>query len=668
MRSTRSLSAGLIVPVLALLASAACAACGAPRPDPASPADKAGGAVAGCAGASAILAEIEALRQARGAGEDLADVLRAERALVDAARVRRSRAPEVNATFGEVEAEADKRIAAAVRVSEALAQPRNDAESAVAQLSTACQLARLAPAATKTKPAKAMTAVRADCERFAQLIAGGSWDDTKKVAQVASGLASLTALEGAKDTAAKVQRLFAAHGATAAERKLLAEPRGGASVETEATARWGACESSPARELRLAVAKDPSPRALTVLIAAKPPGDLARRFLYAAEQDASQAGLYRGAAAGRFGSGFVLVVNGENGAREPYVVTNRHVADLASAVTLALEDGRHVEARVAFVDPTYDVAVLAPAPGPIATQLAERGGFALATRSAKDGDEVTATGYPGLLGTPSFQLSKGHVSNEKLPFGDGTSPKLIHVQHTAAIDPGSSGGPLLGARREVLGVNTFKLVNREAVSIAVPAEAVARALVSARTARTCEGACRKRAAEDACLALVTELGRREPSATSVERLLGQEMIASYGIESHNELVRSDGTIFTRFQHAPVATLSEAVARRVVETSEEAGGLDPLETCGGVRMLKLAPDATSFGAPIAFRNQVWNVSFAWDGARFRVSDFPLPETEPEAEPAPATPAPKAAPKPATKPASRPAAPAVKPTPASGKKTK
>src|SRR4029079_8956210 len=170
-------------------------------------------------------------------------------------------------------------------------------------------------------------------------------------------------------------------------------------------------------------------------------------------------------------------------------------------------------------------------------------------------------GYPGLMGEPSFQLTKGHVSNASVVFPEG---KLIHVQHTAAIDPGSSGGPLLGAHREVLGVNTFKLVGREAVAIAVPADAVARAIGSARTASRCDAACKKRAAEDTCLSLVSELARSQPNVTAIQRMLGEEIVAENGIPSHNVIARRDASIYARFRTSPVATLSEAVSRRLVD--------------------------------------------------------------------------------------------------------
>jgi S1-C subfamily serine protease len=105
------------------------------------------------------------------------------------------------------------------------------------------------------------------------------------------------------------------------------------------------------------------------------------------------AAFYRGVAAGRMGSGFVVVAEGNAGTPQTYVVTNRHVVELASAVSLQLEDGAKVAASVAFVDTTYDLAVLIPE-----RPFAPQGGFSLSIRPPHDGEPVRALGYPGLWG------------------------------------------------------------------------------------------------------------------------------------------------------------------------------------------------------------------------------------------------------------------------------
>ncbi|HVM54951.1 MAG TPA: trypsin-like peptidase domain-containing protein [Acidimicrobiales bacterium] len=148
-------------------------------------------------------------------------------------------------------------------------------------------------------------------------------------------------------------------------------------------------------------------------------------------------GLARGA-----GSGMVITEDG-------LVLTNNHVIDGATRITLTLSDGREVEADVVGGIPSNDVAL-----------VQARGVDGLATvqfgRSAdlRVGDPVVAIGNAlGLGGTPS--VTAGIVSalgRELTPSAGSTLTDLI--QTDAAIYQGNSGGPLVNAGGEVVGVNT----------------------------------------------------------------------------------------------------------------------------------------------------------------------------------------------------------------------
>jgi serine protease Do len=582
-----------------------------------------------CRGSEPALSELEALRHTHAAGEDLATMLRAERGLLEAGRTRRASAPASNAIFADAEQDAEKRAGALERYAAAVEETQLATHAEVRRLENYCAFERLFSKILVKKPALNAPQKRLDCERFSQIREGVRWDDAASVTSLADGLDPLKTLpqERTKATADRARMLSVALRGAAADRAIfMARQDVVAGAEQRATAMFGQCHAEPAAMPALIVSPEQSQRALTVIITAKPPRGLGPHFERAAlSAPAEDAPLYRGIAMGRFGSGFIIAVKGEGGARETFVVTNRHVADLASSLSIKLESGATFEATPVFIDPGYDLAVLAPKDP--AQKIAAQGGFDLAGHMPVDGDEVTAMGYPGMMGEPSFQLTKGHVSNASLVFPEG---KLVHVQHTAAIDPGSSGGPLLGAHREVLGVNTFKLVGREAVGIAVPADAVARAIGSARAASRCDGACKKKAVEDACLSLVSELARPEPNTTTIQRMLGEEIIAEHGITSHNMVVRHDGSIYTRFRSSPIATLSEAVARRLVGDVRSAGGVHPVETCAAIRTAKDA-GGDSVTVPIALMDGQRQLTFAWDRARWRLADFPFEDDDDEAPP-------------------------------------
>ncbi|TDW92716.1 S1C family serine protease [Kribbella sp. VKM Ac-2566] len=142
------------------------------------------------------------------------------------------------------------------------------------------------------------------------------------------------------------------------------------------------------------------------------------------------------------GSGFAIDQQG-------HVVTNAHVVEGASDVSLVLLNGRTVDARVVGADEDNDLAVLQ-------VSTTDAAGLRALTlgRSAqlRVGDQVLAVGSPlGLEGT----VTAGIVSavNRQARFGDN-STRQSAIQTDAAINPGNSGGPLVNAAGQVVGVNT----------------------------------------------------------------------------------------------------------------------------------------------------------------------------------------------------------------------
>ncbi len=180
---------------------------------------------------------------------------------------------------------------------------------------------------------------------------------------------------------------------------------------------------------------------------------------------------------GSFGSGFVFVApDGRN-----YAVTNRHVVRDAVAVTLQFqnEDGSQAEysnCPIVAADKNLDLALVAFPKGinPFKT------GLEFSDSNLMDGDEVWSAGYPGLDNTPSWQLGKGNITNRMARIPElATTPAITAlIQHSAQIDPGNSGGPLLIADRNktagyaVIGINTWKARGRQAANFSIPAAAI----------------------------------------------------------------------------------------------------------------------------------------------------------------------------------------------------
>jgi S1-C subfamily serine protease len=159
-------------------------------------------------------------------------------------------------------------------------------------------------------------------------------------------------------------------------------------------------------------------------------------------------------AQGGAGSGVVVTPDG-------YVLTNEHVVQRVQEARVSFVDGRSVPAVVAGRDPATDLAVLrAQAAALPYAQLA--GGERL-----RPGQLVVAVGNP--FGYEST-VSAGVVSalGRSLRSRQGRLIEGI-VQHTAALNPGNSGGPLVDTRGRVAGINTAIIAVAQGIGFAVPA-------------------------------------------------------------------------------------------------------------------------------------------------------------------------------------------------------
>src|SRR5881392_106190 len=135
------------------------------------------------------------------------------------------------------------------------------------------------------------------------------------------------------------------------------------------------------------------------------------------------------------GSGFIIRPDG-------VIMTNAHVVDGASEVTVRLTDRREYTAKVVGVDPKSDIAILRiPAKDLPTVRIGD-------SRGLKVGEWVLAIGAPfgfensataGIVSAKGRTLDSGYV-----PF----------IQTDVPINPGNSGGPLFNMRGEVVGINS----------------------------------------------------------------------------------------------------------------------------------------------------------------------------------------------------------------------
>lgn len=140
------------------------------------------------------------------------------------------------------------------------------------------------------------------------------------------------------------------------------------------------------------------------------------------------------------GSGFILTDDG-------YVVTNYHVIEGASAVTVVMDNQEEYQAEVIGHDSLNDVAVLKiDAKNLPAVKLGSSDALSI-------GDMVVAIGNP--LGSLTATLTVGYVSGKDRQVS--TDSTVINmIQTDAAINSGNSGGPLFNMYGEVVGITSAK--------------------------------------------------------------------------------------------------------------------------------------------------------------------------------------------------------------------
>lgn len=224
------------------------------------------------------------------------------------------------------------------------------------------------------------------------------------------------------------------------------------------------------------------------------------------------------------GSGFFLRTPGGNGT---IVVTNKHVVDSAPKVTLLLDDHASIhDCDVIYVDEKYDVAII-NVPTGIFTDVITHA--RLATADPQDNDTVQAVGFPAIGTVQSFRTTAGVISNSNFSL---PGQKITFLQHTAAIDPGSSGGPLFRKDSlDVLGINTLAIPANNNLYSAVPAKTVDQVIKKAFSAPPIGDIdAASKVLGDTCEELMDELGATGRAPPSTVAIVSDYLVSNVGIK------------------------------------------------------------------------------------------------------------------------------------------
>ncbi|WP_294344232.1 trypsin-like peptidase domain-containing protein [uncultured Clostridium sp.] len=165
---------------------------------------------------------------------------------------------------------------------------------------------------------------------------------------------------------------------------------------------------------------------------------------------------------GGSGSGFIF-------SKEGYVLTNYHVIEGASKISVMFSNKTTADATVVNYDEDLDVAVLKISGNMEMPAVLELDSSA----DVLVGEPVIAIGSP-LGETFLNSLTSGIVSAKDRRIEDTDTVKT-YIQTDAAINPGNSGGPLINAYGKVIGINTAKISDSSVsgMGFAIPITAVA---------------------------------------------------------------------------------------------------------------------------------------------------------------------------------------------------
>ena len=151
------------------------------------------------------------------------------------------------------------------------------------------------------------------------------------------------------------------------------------------------------------------------------------------------------------GSGFIVDSNG-------FILTNYHVIEGADRITVTLADGRVFRGTVVGADPAIDVALV---------RIPEASN--LPTAPLGNSDELRAGEWVCAIGNPL-----GYVHSVTVGVVSFIGRKLFdpslddYIQTDAAINFGNSGGPLINARGEVVGINSAISSKASSIGFALP--------------------------------------------------------------------------------------------------------------------------------------------------------------------------------------------------------
>ncbi|MEY4134369.1 MAG: hypothetical protein RL386_719 [Bacteroidota bacterium] len=240
--------------------------------------------------------------------------------------------------------------------------------------------------------------------------------------------------------------------------------------------------------------------------------------------------LFRGNEQGASsGSGVIL-------SRDGYIVTNYHVVEGAGQILVTLSDKRELQAKLIGVDPSTDLALLRVEAGnlrPVAFGNSD---------SLQVGEWVMAVGNPFNL---ESTVTAGIVSakGRSIDILEGMDRIESFIQTDAAVNPGNSGGALVNASGELVGINTAIITRSgryEGYSFAVPSNLVKKVIDDLRDFGIVQRGLLGVFIEDLSTTSARRLGLEAPEGVLITRITPGSGAEDAGLRPRDVILRING--------------------------------------------------------------------------------------------------------------------------------
>jgi serine protease Do len=290
------------------------------------------------------------------------------------------------------------------------------------------------------------------------------------------------------------------------------------------------------------------------------------------------------------GSGFIISKDG-------YIVTNNHVVEGATEVTVTLANKKEYTAKIIGRDPKTDVAV-------VKIEATEP----LTVASLGDSDQLRVGEWVVAVGNPfglSNTVTKGIVSAKNRVIGAG--PYDDFIQTDAPINPGNSGGPLFNLKGEVVGINTAIVPNGQGIGFAVAVN-TAKALIPQLEST---GEVTRGYLGVAIQAITPELAKgmnlKDTKGALVADVTKGSPAEAAGIKSGDVIVRFDGKDVAEMTTLPSLVAATPIEKAVPVTIRRNGTEQTLSVTVGRMPGERAEAAGQPGSPAGSAPSKWGLA-------------------------------------------------------------